>query len=190
MRNWNKPRAAALIGVLIIGIAGCLEEGEIRTPGSETPTSSPEKTRIEGLASIDSVFASWENWDADLEKDGYEIRMWFENTKGHLMHFSGIPLNVTVNLYIQYYDIATFDWDEPELLRTWDITITSSEDIIRIPLEGYCESPGGFEPIGFMDLIVHTPEQGDFEGRGHVNLCPWDPSPFYRHEESDEKSRR
>jgi len=189
MKNWNKLGATALIGLLIIGVAGCVEEGEVRTPEpgtpsiktptgtttpTPTPTSTPEKLWIEGLASIDSVLVHWENWDADLEKDGYEIKIWFDDTKGHWMHFTGIPLNVTVKLYIQHYDEDSWDWGEPELLHTWDITITSSEDIIRIPFEGYCERPGGFIPKGSMDVIVHTPEQGDFEGRTYAILCPMD----------------
>ena len=172
MKNW---KTVALIGVLIIGIAGCLEEGEIRTPGSETPTSSPEKTRIEGLASISSVSVSWENWDADLEKDGYKIRIYFNDTKGNWLYFTGIPVNVTINLYIQHIDEDSWDWGEPELLHTWEVSMSSSEDIIRIPFDGYCEGIEWFDFKGFMDVIVHTPEQGDFEGRERMLfLCPGD----------------
>jgi len=118
--------------------------------------------------------AFWKNWDADLEKDGYEVHILFEDTKGNWIHFSDIPVNITVKLYIQYYDFDAGGWGEPELLHTWDITITSSEDTIRIPFDGYCERPEGFVPMGSIDVIVHTPEQGDFEGRTYAILCPMD----------------
>jgi len=121
---------------------------------TEPPTST-SKSRIEGLDSF-WFYPYWANWDTDPEKDGYEFRIWFYDARGNRIHFSDTPVDVTVKLYGRFYDKDLLDWVGPELLRTWDITITFSEEVIHLPYEGHCEKQER-PPSGSMEVIVHTP---------------------------------
>ncbi|RLF95910.1 hypothetical protein DRN52_03385 [Thermococci archaeon] len=164
-------RKTLIILLIAIALAGCVEEqeeGEILTPEAEH-ISPPSSNIIEGLSYVSLGFCLWKNWDRDPEPDGIQIE-WisFYDEKNNLITFHNIPVIVEIKIYSQRWDDEKLDFVRNNLVYHGNVTITSSEDIIRIPKEDIAPDPSALDAMGEvwkwgeMDVAVHTPAQGTF----------------------------
>jgi len=126
--------------------------------------------KIEGLAAIRISGGIWENWDADLEKDGPTIDIVYLDVKGNIItneSTKNTPISADVKIYAA-----------PDVLTTPNKLVFSihysEEQIIlgdiypqiRIPKEQIIVNPYTDYQYGDVEVILHTPQQGSFSDRG------------------------
>lgn len=125
--------------------------------------------RIEGLATIRISGGIWENWDADLEKDGAVIDIVYLDAGGDIIANEATkktPISADVKVYAA-----------PDVLTTPTKLVFSAHyseeqiilgDIyprIRIPKEQMTVNPYTDYQYGAVEVTISTPQQGLFSDR-------------------------
>jgi len=124
---------------------------------------------IEGLSAIRISGGLWENWDADLEKDGPVVEIVYLDAEGSIIANEAtetMPISADVKVYAA-----------PDVLTTPTKLVFSAHyseeqiilgDIyprIRIPKEQMSVNPYTDYQYGAVEVTVYTPQQGSFSDR-------------------------
>ena len=145
-------------------------ETEPLDPEPAPPPPRPATpTRIEGLASIRLTTGIWENWDADAEKDGPTIMIeYLDKNSEHVFPFlddSYLQIPISADVKVMggkspiYRDKLIFSghFSSDQMIKG-----LLGGHKIRIPKEQLNYDPAVDSPTAFIEVTVHTPEQGDF----------------------------
>jgi hypothetical protein len=189
----HKTQIVAISLVIVLLLLGACAPAPTTTqtpalaPTAPTPAPTPtpivptEKQGIKDLATI-SITAVSQNWDADAEDDGIFLGIMYLDSKGQFIHFSNIPVLVTVELYSYRGVLDTFHHNKMELIYKTQVSVDHdmlwSEaygSSIRIPFENIPIDHSKYYEFGTMKVMVTTPSQGDFEAiEDCVRLYPED----------------
>lgn len=165
--------------------AGIVEKGGMTKVSDEQnkPTNSPvSKTkaveqlkpnqRIDGLTSIRISGGVWDNWDADIEKDGPIIEIVYLNKNGEIISNKAteeMPITADVKLLAGNNAMSR---KEKEVFsanyKTGEIILGNIYPKIRIPKEQISVNPKIDYEFGVPVVTIHTPEQGDFSAEGYM----------------------
>jgi hypothetical protein len=169
-RGWGVIRSLALGGVgLILAIVGIVVGVTQEAPKPVTPTQEPlpaptEKLLggiIKDLAYINAVNIPYSD-DADPEWEGYDINLFWYDTKSELKHFRNITMLVTIELFTAKYNVETKQREIVRSVYKAEAQIDSSLSRIRIPFKDINVDPNVDDCSGIGKVTVHTPRQGDF----------------------------
>ncbi|MFA5792191.1 MAG: hypothetical protein WC884_04130 [Candidatus Paceibacterota bacterium] len=159
---------------------------EIILPKSESVlpvTPTPTYNRIDGLSAIRiGGGIVWGNWDSDPEKDGPIIDIVYLDSQGEI-----ITSDATREMSISA-DVKAYAKNKGELKLSSSASKLvfsahySKEQIIfggiypkiRIPKEQLNVNPSVDSNEGAVEVVIHTPEQGDFgDKQGWFVLYPY-----------------
>ena len=141
-----------------------------------TPTSTPTPTttatlfeKIEGLTSISVGGGGWDNWDADMEKDGPVIHIYYLDARGDSIRDDStkmMPISADVKLYAGDSILGPYDKLVFSAHYTEDeIFLGGSSPYIRIPKEEISVNPSTDYRTGAVEVTIYTPAQGSFADR-------------------------
>lgn len=125
-------------------------------------------TTIEGLAVIRLSGGTWENWDADIEKDGPVISIVYLDNQGNNIS-NGSPIIVPISA-----DLKVFTTDKNgELIYSAhypkeEIIFDDIYPKIRIPKEKMGSTLELEHKYGYVTITIQTPEQGSFSGESDL----------------------
>jgi hypothetical protein len=144
--------------------------GEV--PPTPAPTPTPTATlfeKIEGLTAIRVGGGSWDNWDADMEKDGPVIYIVYLDARGDIITDDStkkMPISADVKLYAGESSISDPDKLVFSAHYTEDeIILGSIYPDIRIPKEEISVNPSTDYWCGDVEVTIYTPSQGSFADR-------------------------
>lgn len=122
-----------------------------------------QSTFIKDLAYMDVIVDSYTD-DADRESDGVTVKLLLTNTKGELIFYWNVPLVVDIELFAGRRNPDPFGAYLIDLVCVYRGQGTSRNiyDAIEIPYEEFEIDPRGYHRSGEANIVVHTPEQGDF----------------------------
>ncbi|NAT10042.1 hypothetical protein C4E22_00540 [ANME-1 cluster archaeon AG-394-G06] len=168
-----------LLDVYINVTTGSVVGIEEKTTPTPAPTSTPTPTatlfeKIEGLTAITVVGGSWswDNWDADMENDGFVIQIMYLDARGNPIideNIKKMPISADVKLYVT--DSVTGPKDKLVFSAhyTEDEIILDSKfscfPEIRIPKEEISVNPSTDYQYGAVEVTIYTPVQGSFADR-------------------------
>ncbi len=141
-----------------------------KSPTAPATTSIPiYSNRIEGLEYISVMSWSWQNWDSDVEKDGFRVTITFNNKNDQSLDFSNVRCRARIKLFAYKKDRwGIYRTDERRQVYSKNHYFTSSNvsSILESPLKIWdYEIKVNKETdywCGDCEVTVHTPEQGDF----------------------------
>ena len=119
----------------------------------------PEENLIRDLAYMKAACKLYSD-DADPEWEGSEISLLFYDSKSDLIFstkFKHITLHVTIEVLAREEPFEDFT----ECVYKGESQVTFPFDI-RIPFEHINADPQTQLPLGIANIVVHTPQQGDF----------------------------
>jgi len=160
-------RKAYIIGVLfgavLLVLGACVPTAPPPVRPKPLPPPSEKATHkiIEDLAYI-KVLSSEYSDDADPEKEGAEIRLLWYDSKSELIHFRNVPMRVSIEILTYEYDRKTHKYEPIKSVYKSQAQIDSSSSHIRIPFEHIKADPRLDKIVGMLQIVIHTPEQGDF----------------------------
>ena len=122
--------------------------------------------RVEGLTAIEVGGGSWENWDADVEKDGPVIRIEYKHNNGNFIESHAtkvMPISADVKIYAGTSSISP----KNRLVfsghyDTEQIIFAGSSPRVRISKENMNVNRQTDYKYGTVTLTISTPEQGQF----------------------------
>ncbi|MBA7503012.1 hypothetical protein ES706_01618 [subsurface metagenome] len=174
--NSLSMKRSIILSLLLLGLLafGCASPPETVTP-------PPAKEIIEDLAYVKISPTTYTD-DADPEADGFGIDIRFYDSKSQPIHFSDVPIQVTIEVY-GYKDTdryVDFDHTEMEFICTKQTTIDHSirwsemyGNYIKIPFESLPLDPSKYYKYGTVKVTVITPQQGSFEAiKDYAKLYP------------------
>lgn len=129
---------------------------------AEAPKTHPEEAEenlIRDLAYMKAACKLYSD-DADPEWEGSEISLLFYDSKSDLIFstkFKHITLHVTIEVLAREEPFEDFT----ECVYKGESQVTFPFDI-RIPFEHTNADPQTHLPLGIANIVVHTPQQGDF----------------------------
>jgi hypothetical protein len=135
-----------------------------------TPTPSKQSLRIDGLANIRISAGLMENWDADVENDGPVLDIVYLDNQGNIITSDAtkkMPITADVKLYAGSDPLSKKD--KVVFTQHFDynqIILGGIYPKIRIPKEKISVDPNTDYQYGKSEVVIHTPEQGDFGGTG------------------------
>jgi hypothetical protein len=130
----------------------------------QSPSNSLEGTRsIQDLAYI-SVDSIGYTDDADPQDDGMAIDLSFYDGKSELLHFSDVPVQVTIRLYGYHDALEAIEEGEGELVYEASLQVDHSMRLgemfgqyIRIPYEQIHVDPQQYTQFGKLEVTILTP---------------------------------
>lgn len=149
--------------VCVLLLTGCAPP-ETVTPTPQAlpaPTEKPSGGIIKDLAYIKAVNIPYSD-DADPEWEGYDINLFWCDTKSELIHFRNIPVLVNIELFTAKYNVETKQREIVRSVYKAEAQIDSSLSRIRIPFKDINVDPDVDDCSGIGKVTVRTPEQGDF----------------------------
>mgnify|MGYP001569822398 CR=1 FL=1 len=141
--------------------------GTLTLPKSEDVPPVPTDTNpseIPNLASIRISGGIWENWDADIEKDGPFIEVVYLDSYGEIINGEGVPISADVKIFTK--DMSNYPYKKGRLV--FSASYSNNQIIpglypkIRIPKEEMSINPSVDYKYGYVSVTIHTPKQGDF----------------------------
>ena len=164
MRRLASIILVALLGVVAVGVLGCIEEEETVMPTpKQTPAETPDNGIITDLAYIEAIAHGYSD-DADPQDEGVEVSILWYDSKSEWIRFRGIPVRVTIQLFTTDFNWDTEEWEVERYVYEGEAEIHNSTSNIRIPFEQIDANPQTDDRYGHGTIIVHTPQQGDFSG--------------------------
>lgn len=156
--------------VILVCLSIILACDSSKSPTAPTTTSIPTySTRISGLTYIKVSTFIWENWDEDIEKDGFRVYIRFLDNNDNEIEFSNVKCRVRIKLFAYKKDRwGIYRTDERRQVYSKNHYFTSSNvsSILESPLKIWdYEIKVNKETdywCGDCEVTVHTPEQGDF----------------------------
>jgi len=160
------------------------ELAEIKKSSPVTPTPAPTPSTdteqvFEDLAYIKAFIMPYSD-DADPEYEGISIRVSYYNSKSELIYFTGVPVNVTVELYwytnfpLIYRKQVIMDSNASfSKLGEEVLSIPDLEELLRIPFNGIEGKPSGMTRGPILMLTVSTPNQGNFTIQETISGFLW-----------------
>lgn len=174
--NSLSMKKSIILSLLLLGLLafGCASPPETVTP-------RPAKEIIEDLAYVEVSPTPYSD-DADPEDDGFAIDIVYYDSKSQPIHFSHVPIQVTIKVY-GYKDAdryVGFDHTEMQFICTKQATVDHSMKLremfgnyIRIPFESLPIDRTKYYERGTITVTVITPQQGNFESiKDGVRLYP------------------
>lgn len=147
---------------------------ESKTIEQKTKTTSPLQpaapTRFEGIASIYITGGVWDNWDADVEKDGPVIAIVYRDRDDESI-LDDAAYKVPVTADVKVYAGESVGSSKTKLVFSSHYTdkqmvrCAFSDRCMRIPREEINVNTATDFQYGDVEVTVHTPEQGDFSAR-------------------------
>ena len=141
-------------------------------PKSESVPPPPTKStpeKIEGLTRIRVGSGIWENWDADMEKDGPVLDIvYYDNNDKIISTYETAKVPISIDLRIYTTNIEDIPHIKGRLVFSAHFTdnqILKTSSIypkIRVPGEEISINPSIDYQYGYVELLLHTPSQGDF----------------------------
>lgn len=138
-----------------------------------------EEQVIKDLAYIKAINMPYSD-DADPEWEGISIRVSYYDSNSKLIYFTGVPVNVTVELYwytnfppiyrkqVIMDSNASFKKLGDEVLSLPDLG-----ELLRIPFDVIGGKPSGMTRGPILILTVSTPNQGDFTIQETISGFLW-----------------
>lgn len=152
-------------------------------PPTTTQAPTPAYSRVDGLSAIRiGGGIIWENWDSDLEKDGPVIDIVYLNSQGEIISSDAtrkMQISADVKAYAKGKDEMKTSSSASKLVFSAHYT---KEQIIfggiypkiRIPKEQINVDTSVDSNKGAVEVVIHTPEQGDFgDKQGWFVLYPY-----------------
>ena len=125
-------------------------------------------TRIEGLTAIRVSGGIWENWDADVEKDGPVIEIVYLDRQGNIITSDSTEI-VPISADVKIFTTDTSDFPHKKGRLVYSSHYSKDKIIlgwiypkIRIPKEEINVNPMIDYQYGYILVTIHTPEQGSF----------------------------
>ncbi len=160
-QNVSYTLKKAVPGTYKVDVNGIVVQFTVTEP-PPTPEELRAKQVIKDLAYIKASSLPYSD-DADPEYEGISIFVSFYDSKSEFIPFTGVPVNVTVEMYMS-----------TKLIYRKQVVMNSSrgflEEALRIPFEAL---PTAGDPYPILAVVVTTPTQGDFVYRGVTFLSSW-----------------
>lgn len=158
--------------ILLVAIFFCLfiSCDEAKWPTAPTTTStSIYSNKILGLTYIEIYAFIWENWDSDIEDDGFRVAIDFCDNNDNDIDFSGIRCRARIKLFAYKKNSRGYK-DETQRRQVYSKMHTfNNSDVSNIfssPIKIWDYeikvSKNSDYKYGECEVTVYTPEQGEF----------------------------